>query len=336
MDPDAVSAVSRVPHGGCDDERLLDFSANTNPEQPTGAAMVYEAAFGVASRYPPDDYADFRLAGAEYVDCAPQDVIPTAGGLAALRLAFGVTVGPGDSVLLPQPSFGEYDREVRLQGGDPVHVAHDEILDTDPSGHAAVVICNPNNPTGEAYDPNDLRAFCARCRESGTVVVVDEAFLDFTDDPSLAGEAGVIVARSLTKMFGMPGLRAGFAVATDALGDRLHTARQTWSLSGPAADVGAYCMRQSSFVAKTRDRVFEERTRMRNALEETYDVSPSDAPFLLLDVGGRDVDYILDFARECGIALRDARTFPGLDSHVRVAVRRPHENDRLIQTLLDA
>jgi threonine-phosphate decarboxylase len=336
MDPDAVSSVSRVPHGGCDDDRLVDFSANTNPRRPPGTAMAYEAAFGVASRYPADDYADYRLAAAEYVDCDPQDVVPTAGGLAALRLAFGVVVGPGETVVLPEPSFGEYDREVRLQGGVPVPVAHDELLSVDPEGHAAVVVCNPNNPTGEASHPSDLRAFLSRCRDAGTVLVCDEAFLDFTDLPSLAGEDGVVVARSLTKMFGLPGLRAGFAVATGDLGDRLDRARRTWALSAPAADVGEFCLKQSSFVAETRDRVFEERTRMRNALADDYDVFPSDAPFLLLDAGDGDVDDLLDHARSYGLALRDARTFPRLDSHVRVAVRLPEENDRLIRALLDA
>ncbi|MFC6826545.1 threonine-phosphate decarboxylase [Halopelagius fulvigenes] len=336
MDPDAVSSVSRVPHGGSDDDRLVDFSANTNPRQPPGAAMAYEAAFGVTSRYPADDYADYRIAAARYVDCAPRQVVPTAGGLAALRLAFGVTVDSGETVVLPEPSFGEYDREVRLQGGVPVPVAHDELLSVDPSGHAAVVVCNPNNPTGEAYPPTDLRAFLARCREAGTVLVADEAFLDFTDYPSLAGEDGVVVARSLTKMFGMPGLRAGFAVATGGLLDRLERARPTWALSAPAADVGEYCLKQSSFVAETRDRVFDERTRMRNALEGAYDVHPSDAPFLLLNVGERDVDDLLAHARSHGLSLRDARTFPRLDSHVRVAVRRPKENDRLIEALLNA
>lgn len=336
MDSDAVSSVTRVPHGGCEDDRLVDFSANTNPHRPPGVTMVYEAAFGVTSRYPADDYADYRIAAARYVDCAPEQVAPTAGGLAALRLAFGVTVDSGETVVLPEPSFGEYDREVRLQGGVPVPVAHDELLSVDPADHAAVVVCNPNNPTGQAYPPNDLRAFLARCREEETVLVADEAFLDFTDFPSLAGEDGVVVARSLTKMFGMPGLRAGFAVATGDLLDRLERARPTWALSAPAADVGEFCMKQPSFVAKTRDRVFEERTRMRNALEGAYGVHPSDAPFLLLDVGDRDVDDVLTHARERGLSLRDARTFPRLGSHVRVAVRRPEENDRLIEALLDA
>jgi histidinol-phosphate/aromatic aminotransferase/cobyric acid decarboxylase-like protein len=74
---------------------------------------------------------------------------------------------------------------------------------------------------------------------------------------------------------------------------------------------------------------------MREALAERFDVNPSDSPFLLLDVGERDPVAVVEFVRERGVALRDATTFRGLDSHVRVAVRLPEENDRLLEVLAD-
>ncbi len=335
MDSEAVDGVARVPHGSTDDARVLDFSANTNPDRPPGVASVYDSALSSSRRYPPDDYCTYRVAAGEYVGCDPKQVVPTAGGLAALRLAFEVSLDPGDSALIPAPSFGEYAREIRLQGATPEFVPYDEILTADPEGHAAAVVCNPNNPTGNAYPAADLRAFAARCREAGTTLVADEAFLDFTDHPSLAGEPGVVAVRSLTKVFGLPGLRAGFAVASGRVGRRLSTARPTWGLSTPAAQVGIHCMRQTEFVEETRTRVREERARMRDALEPAYGVHPSDAPFLLLDVGERDVSGLLCAARERDIALRDATTFRGLNSHVRVAVKRPDQNDRLLAFLCD-
>ncbi|WP_311171267.1 threonine-phosphate decarboxylase [Halobellus ordinarius] len=334
MDPDRVAAVDRVPHGGSGDADLVDFSANTNPVRPAGVADVYEAALADATRYA-DDFAAYRAAAADYVDCDPGDVVPTSGGLAALRLAFGVTVAPGDRVLVPEPSFGEYAREIRLQGGDPVGVAHEDLLAADPEEYAAVVVCTPNNPTGDLVDPDTLRGFLDDCCAANTPLIADEAFLDFTTAPSLAGEPGAIVARSLTKMFGLPGIRAGFAVAVGDLGERLRAASPPWALSTPAAAVGEHCLRQESFVERTRDRVDRERARMREALSAAYDVDPSDAPFLLLDVGDESVDTVIDRAREGGVAIRDARTFSGLDSHVRVAVRRPHENDLLLDALVD-
>ncbi|CQH59175.1 L-threonine-O-3-phosphate decarboxylase [Halobacterium hubeiense] len=333
MDPDAVRDAGRVPHGGSDDPDVLDFSANVNPRTPPGVREVYEAALDDAGRYPNDDYPDFRDAAAGYVDCAPERVVPTPGGLAGIRLAVETRVEPGDSVLVPYPSFGEYAREVELQGADPAFVPHDELLDADPNGHAMAVVCNPNNPTGTLYGADDLRAFAARCREADTELLVDEAFLGFTDEESLAGTPGVVVARSLTKLFGLPGLRAGFLVATGDRLDNLRTARRAWNLGTPAAAVGAHAMRRAEFVAETRERVASERERLRAALADDFDVFDSAAPFLLLDVGDRDVAALCEATEARGVAIRDATTFRGLDSHVRIAVRTPEENDRLLEAL---
>ena len=335
MDPDAARDVGRVPHGSSDDPSLLDFSANTNPLTPEGVEAVYEGALTSARSYPPEPPAALRDAAAAYVDCTPEAVVPTPGGLAAIRLAIDLTVEPGETVLVPAPSFGEYAREVRLQGADPTFVDQHRILRADPTDHALAIVCNPNNPTGNAYDDGALRAFAARCRAADTPVLVDEAFLDFTDRPSLAGTDGVIVARSLTKMFGLPGLRVGFAVADGDLREALVAARRPWNVGTPALEVGTHCLGRTAFVEATRRRVREERARLRAALAERFAVAPSAAPFLLLDVGDRDVEAVVRAARDRGVALRDATTFRGLDAHVRVAVRLPGENDRLLEVLAD-
>jgi histidinol-phosphate/aromatic aminotransferase/cobyric acid decarboxylase-like protein len=141
MDSEAVARLAgaaRVPHGSSDDPDLLDFSANTNPEVPAGVDAVYADALDAARSYPDDAYPEYRSAAAEHVTAGgdgaagdegagadgedgatpvgPEQVVPTPGGLAALRLALSVAVDPGDRVLVPAPSFGEYAREVRLQG----------------------------------------------------------------------------------------------------------------------------------------------------------------------------------------------------------------------------
>jgi L-threonine-O-3-phosphate decarboxylase len=332
MEYNTATDLDRAPHGSSDDPDLLDFSANTNPAVPEGVETVYREAFAAARGYPPEPPAAFREAAADYVGCDPEAVVPAPGGLAAIRAAVALAVDPGDTALVPAPSFGEYAREVRLQGGEPAFVPATDVLDADPSGHALAVVCTPNNPTGTAYDRDALTRFAARCREAETRLLVDEAFLGFTDRPSLAGTEGVVVARSLTKLFGLPGIRTGFAVATGEFGAALASARRPWNLSAPALATGAYCMRRDEFISDTRARVRSERARMRAALAERYAVRPSGAPFLLLDVGsdGRSVEAVVREARDRGVAVRDATTFRGLDSHVRVAVRRPAENDRLL------
>lgn len=344
MDPDAIDDLvesdsaggraGRVDHGGVDDPRLLDFSANVNPTTPPGTARVYDAALAASSAYPAGDAAEFRSAAAAFVDCETADVIPTAGGMAAIRLAIASHVARDHRALVPAPSFGEYAREVRLQGGVPEFVEADQLLDADPGRYDMAIVCQPNNPTGRAYDPDRLRSFARRCRNHATCLLVDEAFLDYTGLPSMATEPGTIVARSLTKVFGLPGLRMGFAVATGRHRDRLAAARPTWDVSVPGLAVGIHCMDHPEFVAATRRRVRQERTRMRDRLEHRFDVPQSDAPFLLLAADeSATVDAVLAAARDSGIAIRDARSFRGLDRHVRVAVRRPEENDRLLEAL---
>ncbi|AXR77285.1 aminotransferase class I/II-fold pyridoxal phosphate-dependent enzyme [Natrarchaeobaculum sulfurireducens] len=338
MDPESVRESERVPHGGESDSDVLDFSANTNPFAPDGVEAVYADALEDSRRYPDDEHPEFRAAAADFAGCAPERVVPTAGGLAAIRLIVAVTLEPGDEALVPYPSFGEYAREIQLQGATPRFVAHDEVLSTGVDvleDCALAVVCTPNNPTGEASDLDTLEAFADRCADAGTTLLVDEAFLGFTDLPSAASleREHVVVARSLTKLFGLPGLRAGFAVASGDSLAALETARRAWSLGTPAARVGAYCLCQKEFVIETRERVASERDRMARALEGRFDVHPSDAPYLLCDVGDRDVSNVVGTARERGVAIRDATTFRGLEGHVRVAVKNRAANDQLLAAL---
>lgn len=335
MDPDRLASNEQVPHGGADDPSVLDFSANVNPAHPEGAERIYREAFEACRRYPQEPPAAYRSVAADYVGCAEAAVIPTPGGLAAIRLAIESAVSAGDRVLIPSPSFGEFAREVRLQGGEPDLVPAETLPRSDVDHHALAVVCQPNNPTGQLYEPDELQGFLDRCRDAGVPVLVDEAFLGFTDHASLAGTPGTMVARSLTKLFGLPGLRAGFAIATGALGDRLRAARPPWNVGTAALSVGGWCMRQDAFVAETRQRVAAERDRMRAALSGPFAVAESGAPFLLVDLGDRSVDGVIEVLAARDIAVRDARSFRGLDNHIRVAVRRPRENDRLLEALSD-
>jgi len=101
VDPDAIDAVTRVPHGGESNPELVDFSANTNPRRPGGVARVYEAALAAAGRYPGDEYYAFRAAAAEYIGVTGTEIIPTAGGLAGMRLLCSIVIDSGDSVAIP-------------------------------------------------------------------------------------------------------------------------------------------------------------------------------------------------------------------------------------------
>lgn len=334
MDRGSLLDVDQVAHGGTADHDVLDFGAAVNPAHPTGVASVYESSLSAAKRLPMDDYAEFRTAAAERLVCEPRNVVPVAGVFDGLRQSMEVSVDPGDSVLMPVPACGEYDREVRLQGGTPEFVPTAAVLDADPEGHAAAIVDNPTDPTGRIRDPDALCAFAERCREAGTTLVVDERFLGFVDEPSVAGTPGTVAVHSVTNVYGLPGLRAGVVVATGDTRERLERARGTYTISSPAAAVATHCLGEEEFRQRTVERVRAERPRLVDRLDSLgFDVVDGEGPLVLFSMGGVGIEAVLAATRARDIAVRDARTYRGLDDHVRLTVRRPTENDRLIDAL---
>lgn len=335
MNRDATIRTDRVPHGRGGDPGVLDCTSGANPKRPSGVARVYQSALSSARTYPNDDYCEFRIAAGEFAGCDPQHVVPTGGGMAALRLAVGATVGPGDDVAVPYPSFPEYRREIRVQGGTPRFVRWAAITDVDPGEYALVVAPNPNDPTGTAYADEALRDLAHRCRAAGTPLLVDEAHLGFTNRISMAGVPGTVVVRAPMATFGFPGIRAGFAVATGELLTALENGRPAWSLGVPGMAVATHCMADTEFLAETRQWASAERERVGAALSAEFGVHPSDSQLLVVDVGDRDPAAVVRRARDEGVAIRDVSNCRGLDSHVGVALKKPEANDRLVETLLD-
>jgi histidinol-phosphate aminotransferase/threonine-phosphate decarboxylase len=319
---------------GRHDRDYLDFRTVLNVRQPDGLDRAAGSALAAASSYPATDDAEFRRAAAAHVSCDPPEVVPVAGRHAGIRLAVAAAVQSGAEVLVPAPGRPAYARETRLQGGDPTFCPPASLVETDPGKFGLVVACQPNDPTGEAYDPERLRAYADRCREADTPLLVDESLLGFTPLPSLAGAPGVIVVRSLGAICGLPGLRAGFLVAAGDHRDRLDTARLTWGVGTPARLIGTECMRRESFFDDTVERVRRERIRMVDRLATRFDVRPSAAPFLLVELPtAGHVDALLATLRDADILVRDARQFSGLDSHVRVTVRTAADNEALFDAL---
>ncbi|MFW6436309.1 MAG: pyridoxal phosphate-dependent aminotransferase [Halococcoides sp.] len=326
---------TRVGHGGegdCHWER--DFTRTAAPMTPDGVGQVFESSYPASRLRPADDYCTFRAAAAQYLGVESDQVVPTPGAMGAIRLAIDVTVEADDRVAIPRPSFAEYEREVRLQGATPSFVPEEALLELDPDPYALVIVAVPNNPTGWLPDDRRLTRLAERCRDAETPLLIDETYLAFADRVSMAGLSGAIVVRSPATTFGLPGLRAGFAVSSGRLLDRLDAGRLPWSIGRPAEAAIVHCMDSPDFVQTARRVVASERERIREALPASVDAAPSSAPFLLLELAdSAAVDRLLDVGHERGIAIRDARSFRGLDAHARVAVRSPTDNDALIETI---
>ena len=250
---------------------------------------------------------------------------------------------PAAHAVCVHPSFAEAEAALRAAGRPVTRLVRpsgDWALDPDqvPEDADLVVLANPNNPTGNLDPPEQI----ARLARPGRTLVVDESFIDFVPDEraSLAGRRelpGLVVLRSLTKVWGLAGLRAGYLLGPPALVDRLAAHRQPWSVSTPALTAIETCLAERRALGAVAAEVAAAREDLRRRLAAIAGVRtwPAQANFLLIEVPGGE-RVIASLAAE-GIAARPCESFPGLHAdHIRVAVRTPAEHAVLAHALARA
>jgi threonine-phosphate decarboxylase len=212
----------------------------------------------------------------------------------------------------------------------------------DPERADVVWLGNPNNPTGRLWPRGRLVSWVAAFPQ--TVFIVDEAFLPFRADeadhgmmPSVNRLANLIVVRSLTKVYTLPGLRLGYAVADAKLAARLRAEIVPWSVNALAQVAGLAALQDDTFLEQTHDwfqdqaRSFSSRLR---ACSSRLEPVPSEANFVLVHSKGITAGRLVGRLAEAGFAIRDASNFIGLNEHfLRVAVRKAEDNQRLLAAL---
>lgn len=317
-------------------EGLLDFAVNVWPgSQPVSLRRALERALRHTG-YP--DQRPAVEAIARRHGRSPDEVLLLNGACEAFWL-LAHALRPATAICL-HPSFTEPEAALRAVGAEitqAIRERADFVLDPTavPTHGEIVVLGNPNNPTG-TLDQADRILELTR---PGRLLVVDESFIDFVsgERESLASRgdvSGLVVVRSLTKLWSLAAVRAGYLLAQPALVELLSGQRQPWSVNGPACAALALCPTDRH----TRHRRVAAVTEARKALVEQLEhiagvkVWPSAANFLLLEVPNGP----LTVARleRAGIAVRPASSFPGLSAnHLRVAVRHDVDNRRLVGAL---
>jgi histidinol-phosphate aminotransferase len=332
-------------HGDVDVEPgLLDFAVNVRLERPPEWLRErLAAALDRLGRYPSaEDDRLAREAVAARHRRRPEEVLLLGG--AAEGFALLPSLFPRRAAVV-HPSFTEPEVVLRGAGVTMIRVmlpaADGYVLRPElvPDDADLVVLGNPTNPTSVLHPADTVR----RLVRPGRTLVVDEAFADAVpgEPESLAADPapGVLVLRSLTKTWGLAGLRAGYALGDPDLLARIGRNRPHWPLSTLVLEAIAACSAPDAVVEAQRaaEETMEHSAALAVGLAELPGVRvrrPAGAPFLLLRVpGGERVRAAL---RARGIAVRRGDTFPGLDSdHIRVAVRGPEENAILVSTLRD-
>jgi len=313
---------------------LLDLAVNVwHAPRPAGLEEALRAALA-GTQYPDDSEATAAVAHRH--GRAPEEALVLNGACEGFWL-LAHALRPRLAACV-HPSFTEPEAALRAAGAGVVRVARRAepgwLLRPEdvPAAADLVVLGNPNNPTG-TLDPAQTVTRLAR---PGRTLVVDESFMDFVpgETESLAGRGdvpGLVVVRSLTKLWALPGLRAGYLLAEPELVARLAGQRQPWSVNAPALAALAWCAGDPATPARVAAEVAARRGDLEERLDSVPRVRrwPSAANFVLLERPGGEAGL-----RERGIAVRPAESFPGLTpDHVRVAVRGPAEHEELAAAL---
>ncbi|MBS1252234.1 MAG: Histidinol-phosphate aminotransferase [Anaerolineales bacterium] len=327
---------------GLDPDEVLDFSVNSNPYGPSPA--VREALARVPlDRYPDREALALRRALADRLGITPEQIVAGNGTAELLWLIGLAFLRSGDRVLVLGPTFGEYRRVAALAGAKvEVWTAQaEQAFTVDVDGVArrlqqvqprVAFLCNPNNPTGTVLPPDVIEARAEAHPQ--TLFVVDEAYLNFVPDLDAAltiGQDNLLVLRSMTKDYALAGLRLGYASGYARVIEALASVRPPWNVNAMAQAAGVAALSDEVHLQRSLSRLVEDKAALVTGLSELGLASlPSAVHFFLIDVGDGAA-----FRRKLlrhGILVRDCASF-GLPAYVRIAARRPEENQRLLAAI---
>lgn len=328
-------------------EEPLDFSANVSPlGLPNGVRKAMEKSLDHGERYPDPKCRALRSSLAAFHGVSEEDIL-CGNGAADLIYRLALALKP-KSAFLTAPCFAEYGlalqtvgcrlRQYVLLPEDDFHIREDILKEITPDLDL-VILCEPNNPTGVTTDRDLLLKILQRCRETGCLLVVDECFNSFLDEPEkhtllpcLPG-GNLFVLRAFTKFYGMAGIRLGYGLCADhSLLEKMERAAQPWAVSTPAQAGGIAALKEEKYGKKLRNLIKKERPRMEEALRSLgCRVIAGEANYLLFFCGEVHLEELL---RSRGILVRPCRNYPGLtEGWYRVAVRKEEENRLLISAL---
>jgi threonine-phosphate decarboxylase len=328
---------------------LLDFSVNVNPLGPPASVLqAIRHELPAIARYPDPECRLLidRLAKEHGVE---PDQIVVGNGSNDLIYAIARALHP-KHVAIAEPTYTEYLRASLLVGATAEHWlaegAHFKMTPFDPQGANIVWLCNPNNPTGGLWvGAADLSQWMEA--HPRIVFVIDEAFLPLCPrsspgrgDPltlisKLDRLHNLIVLRSLTKVYGLAGLRLGYAVTNAAMARSLRAELAPWSVNSLAQHAGLAALEDSGFWQQTRD--WLTRTDFADELAKVarfLQPVPSFTSFVLVRLRQGTSARFAEQLEERGIIIRDAANFIGLDQrYVRIAMRTARDNGRLFEQL---
>lgn len=330
-------------HGHGDDlyrsgaEVKANFSTNVWYEADTVplCRFLTERISGIF-HYPEPDAGSFRRAAAEYHGVQPANIL---AGNGATELFYIVAHAfAGGTTLLPVPSFTEYEDACNLYDHN-VQFFTDTDIHSLPADANLMFICNPNNPDGRIWSLEDIRTLLDRYPDM--VLVIDESFIHFapgasTAIPLLSEYTNLLIIRSMTKCYAIPGLRLGYMLGDEALIEFIAGFGQPWSVNALAIEAGKYLFRhgESSLPDAARLLRRQQQFSRRVAAIPGFRPLPSQTSFFLTETDYDSTDLKHRLLENHGILIRDASNFRGLNNHYfRVNTLTDEKNALLIEGL---
>jgi histidinol-phosphate aminotransferase len=342
--PDLDQLPSYVP--GRSAPGAIKLASNEVPYGPLpGVVEAITQAAANAHRYPDMGVVALREALAQRYGVPAGRIATGCGSVALTEHLARATCLPGDEILYSWRAFEAYPIIAAATGATSVRVPNDAGHGHDLPAIAAAVtdrtrmilVCNPNNPTGTAVRRAELDRFLAAVG-GNALVVIDEAYREFVTDEQVpdglvtyGDRPNVVILRTLSKAWGLAGIRVGFLIAAPAVAETVRKVVTPFSTSAVAQAAALAALAATEEMRRRCDRVIAERTRVTDALRKLVpDLPASQANFVWLPIGDRAVP----FATACAAGGVLVRPFPG--EGVRVTIGTPEENDTLLALAEDA
>jgi len=324
----------------------IKLASNENPLGPSPMAVAaIHAALSGLHRYPDDGGHHLIDRLAAHLSLAPSAIVLGNGSDEILTMLARAFLGPGDTALIPHPSFLMYELVVRWAGAACEFVPLKDMAVDLASIHEnltnrcrMIFLCNPNNPTGTVMNRDAFESFLNKIPPD-LIVVLDEAYGEFVNDPQsprgidyIYGDRAVVVLRTFSKAYGLAGLRIGYGCMRPEIAAMLHQVRPPFNVNIPAQVAAAAALDDTEFLEKTRRCVREGLACLTDALDGLgLHYYPTQANFFLIDVG-KSADAVYEELLRQGVIVRSMSAY-GYPSYIRVTIGLPEENDRFIRAL---
>ncbi|ABK14107.1 MAG: histidinol-phosphate transaminase [Methanothrix sp.] len=323
-----IEEISRTY--GIPPERIVKLGSNENPYGPSPAVRraIAEAPLNL---YP--ETVDLIESIARYTNFPEGQVLIGSGMDGVIDTLSRLFLDHGVRALIPTPTFSYYEIVTILCGADPVFVRRTEpgemIERLRDKSIGMVFICSPNNPTGEVVDEELLRSII---ESTDAVVFLDEAYVEFAERSmvDLVNEyENLVVGRTMSKAFGLAGVRLGYALAPEWIAEAYRMAAPPFfGVTTPAVAAGIAALSDLEHMRRSVEMIKRERELL---LSEIVEASPSWGNFLYIETSERS-DVITERMLRKGIIVRDCRSFRDAgDHHIRVTVGTPEQNARFLE-----